>query len=871
MGTRLASLFSGLLLLPFVAACAGRIQDRTPYYEGTPPSFTGISQVREVGNVGGQEITLQGSGFGQDANKLVVYFGTLNAEILSVSDTEIRVRTPQGPISGGAVDVQIATEGGQALGRGAYTYEVDERLAGEVAYIVATNYWNSCYGGRADPLGAGCGAVSYIGDTGTEVVAEFFDFVFPRVHTQYLGFWGGTDVARDWKVQVPGQVAFAQNVDDLRVQLGSTPGDLFLRNRAWPNRNDFAPDLRGLGTWHYGGGEGDPPVTLFGDTTLLDDSYPSRGRTYNLQYLPICPEPVYQETGYDYVSEWPIGRPFFASEEDVTALEEDSPYDESYLLQDALEVELTFLAAGIDGFGIKLPEPIQVLASQGFAAPEAYSLSTQATCYDDDGDGQSLLDEVAWQFRWLPTEAAVSSGAGVRSVRTYVRLTMTVFTISWLGGESYPVRVSYEVDETDESHRCSDDPAYLCIDVPASVMYQIPSVKSAFWPADRGVGQGSSVWAFGDPQAVGEGYFIVTTDRITEYVLNTSQPLGGDTVFAYVTGDFGFLDWSNPIQRSGCADCLDGDGDGWVDGDDADCFGGASEEDGSGDALYTCSDSVDNDGDGDIDAADEDCESGHDGETNCSDGEDNDGDGWTDGLDAECIADPQLGFEDGVVLAGWTCSDGVDNDADGWVDGADPGCPDGISAEADGFAGTACNDGVDNDGHGDVDSADLYCSSRGAKETEEQPTFADLCINAIDDDGDGFIDANDPGCEYSPYWREEPTNEEPASHPECGDGVDNDADGRVDAEDAGCWVASQGFQPDGFRGSEASTEPCDDGADNDGDGWADRADPDCEPGVSGAELGLGSAGCNNGVDDDLDTLTDAEDPDCVDAAASEKG
>ena len=109
-----------------------------------------VVEERDVAVVvaGGQEVVLTGSNFGEDASNVVVYFGSLNAEVLSVSDSEIAIRTPRGPIQGGAVDIAVATPSGVAEAADAYTYEMGALYhENEVGYIVATNYWNSCYGG----------------------------------------------------------------------------------------------------------------------------------------------------------------------------------------------------------------------------------------------------------------------------------------------------------------------------------------------------------------------------------------------------------------------------------------------------------------------------------------------------------------------------------------------------------------------------------------------------------------------------------------------------------------------------------------------------------------------------------------------------
>jgi hypothetical protein len=70
-----------------------------------------------------------------------------------------------------------------------------------------------------------------------------------------------------------------------------------------------------------------------------------------------------------------------------------------------------------------------------------------------------------------------------------------------------------------------------------------------------------------------------------------------------------------------CADGLDNDGDGWVDGDDPDCVLGSEE---TGHGSSDCNDGADNDGDSYVDAQDQGCDAGSDADesdtADCNDG-----------------------------------------------------------------------------------------------------------------------------------------------------------------------------------------------------------------------------------------------------------
>ena len=142
------------------------------------------------------------------------------------------------------------------------------------------------------------------------------------------------------------------------------------------------------------------------------------------------------------------------------------------------------------------------------------------------------------------------------------------------------------------------------------------------------------------------GYLIVTLDRVTEFTLEadrvespTGELIDGDIVLAYSTGDMGYFVFDNPLDFLGddeCSDCIDNDGDGWVDDADPDCESGPARESRTT-SQYTCNDDVDNDGDGLVDWEDSDCRSGvSDAEIDeCSNGIDDDGDSWIDDDDPD--------------------------------------------------------------------------------------------------------------------------------------------------------------------------------------------------------------------------------------------
>jgi DNA-binding beta-propeller fold protein YncE len=210
-----------------------------------------------------------------------------------------------------------------------------------------------------------------------------------------------------------------------------------------------------------------------------------------------------------------------------------------------------------------------------------------------------------------------------------------------------------------------------------------------------------------------------------------------------------------------------------------------------------CANGIDDDGDGLVDGADPGCEHAsddHEGDPEtgaaCDNGVDDDGDGLTDGDDPGCDPDPAVP----------ECANGVDDDGDGLVDLDDPGCasprddsegsdqatcrsepllvactpPEGYPTPAEQLAiALRCGNGVDDDGDGRTDAADEgECPGLLSRPTD--------CWNALDDDEDGATDTADERC-LTPFTAGERL-------PACSNGVDDDGDGFTDwPADSGCY------------------------------------------------------------------------------------
>ena len=860
------------------------------YGNGSAPTISSVEPASSVGNVGGELVTISGSNFGLEPNALVVVFGNSNADIVSIADDQLEVRVPRGPLAGGAVDVKVGTVGGQARSVDGFEYEVNRDLDNELAYIAVSNDYFSCYAGAGSPIRSGCETFAYSGYTGLDGYSEFLEYAFPRLHTAYVGQKGGFAGNHDespgrWTVENPPHDINTFDLealyDDRRIDIG----EFYLRNRELRGE-EFCVDETEFTTW-YRGSSIDSDGTYYGPASvsysddLTDSECGNRSIEYDLDEVRFCQVQDYDEPyKWAYESDWPVGEYFFTNDKDWRDFDDLGPVE--------IEVHLPGIADenGIDDgdafVSLTLPEYSVFTAYRGDSSSgdNVQGLFLQKACDDTNGDGAYTLDDALVRWEWAPSafeqeivDRDSADFGDVTSVRTYVRATLSLFTLGWLGGEGTPMRATITVED---DHNFDEETGLSYLELPAGVIYQFPTTFDDLGLAS-GLSGNSTTMQWGNPNRSDYGYTVAALERVTEYTIKAQvDGREGEIVFAYSTGDMGLVNstsgFSNPLDDDSCNNCIDDDGDGWADEDDPDCTeprpgdDAVATEDRFAEGLYSCNDGLDNDADGLIDAADDDCENGQDGETNCFDGADNDGDGFTDAEDGECDLDQGgSGFELGEDDPTWACADGEDNDSDGWVDLDDPDCESTADIER-GFGDSACNDGIDNDGHGDIDAADPTCARLGGSGASEEPNFRGACVDATDNDGDGYIDANDPDCETAPYNQEDESFSSDALAPACYNGADDDGDGFVDGADPGC--VNDAGDADGYVEDEDDTVPgftmCEDTVDNDEDGWTDADDPDC--GTGPAEVGVGATQCNDGADNDGDGAIDAADPECADAA-----
>lgn len=788
-----------LLLAVGLGGCSLTQDGFEPYYANRQdPTVSSLSATSETGNLGGTQVTITGSGFGASVDDVMVLFGDENAELVSVTDGEIVLLVPRGPLTGGFVDVRVATATGNTVLADAYQYNIGDSLYDDqYGYIQVSNYWESCYGGLSSRLddqysGIGCDTFAWIGQTGLEGAATRLDFAYPRLHTNDIGMFivgGSMEGGNEWTVQRP--AAYPDTTIALE-DLYRDIGEITLRNPTWEGRQ-WCGDLDDQAVYYYGGGAG------AGDPIAVSESDIPTGRArgecgaedgpdvYEMGELHFCDSPDAEGVrDRVYRPDWPVVENFFAADREGTV--------------DDVEITIDAPDVGVEGLALGLPRSIIVNAVQGFDSliegeetPDLWGVSSLQGCFDDDRNGERL-DDVAVEFTWEPARRNIlTEGGAVLGSRNYVRATITQSGYNWFGLGGFPIRATISVPDRNDV----DDEGFSHLEIPASVLYQFPTAvqpSGGFGGANLYDSMGS--W----------GFLVVSVERVTDYLIQTD---GEPVVFSYATGDFGLIDWTNPTDAGECDNCLDDDRDGWSDDLDPDCAGAGYEET-STTTDNACNNGLDDDGDGDVDSDDGDCEDGaDDDEGDCQNNEDDDEDGWSDENDPDCATGAR---ELGVGTDG--CNNGVDDDGDGDTDAEDSDCT--LATDTESLAVDLCADGTDNDADGWSDADDPDCTSGSA----EVGVGTDACNNGLDDDGDEAIDADDPDCTAA-------ADAEGVSVDACADGVDNDSDTWTDAED-----------PDCISGTDEigiGTDACNDGVDNDGDSAIDNDDPECTDAIDADE------------------------------------
>ena len=313
---------------------------------------------------------------------------------------------------------------------------------------------------------------------------------------------------------------------------------------------------------------------------------------------------------------------------------------------------------------------------------------------------------------------------------------------------------------------------------------------------------------------------------------------------------------------AGCADSVDNDMDGQVDGEDRGCVGleDEDERDPPVEEIAICENNVDDDLDGSVDFPfDPGCFGRGDADEldpvevpQCANLIDDDEDDLID-FPVEIGCQSRADNSERNPVPQSQCGNRLDDDMDGATDYPnDPGCASaGDGSERDPMIAPACGNVQDDDRDGLVDYPfDRGCTAAGDID-EQDPVELQQCSNRIDDDVNGIIDfPRDPGCAFAADNLEESG----ALVPQCGNARDDDADQRIDfPDDPGCRYAA-----DNNEVNVGVPPPrCQDGVDNDNDGLADTADVGCVDPRDNDEVDPPEAPfCANDIDDDGDGAID---------------
>ena len=490
------------------------------------PVIGELSLTSQPGNVGSVEITMTGSGFGDSVDDVLVLFNNHNAELLSVSDDQIVFLTPGGGISGGAVDVIVATETGYTVAEDAFVYEVadysnseEDFYAGQEGYIKITNMYDSCYGGVGP---AGCESVTFNGQVGIDGQAEFLRFAYPRLHTTQQGWLSASDsTVEGWNIYPPSP-PYGQGFDNLRERVGNFQ----IVNPAWAEEAEVCVDLT--------------DNVLNSPKACDNPDY----RRYDPSVLEFCEGEDARDGGtFEYSADWPVNRNFFQG---------PGAPDESVLVQ------LDLPDKGLDNLDIVLPPPMIPEAATGFPSATGWWQGNISSCLDGNGDGEATLSENGVTFEWIPSDTTAlleQSGESVSAVNSYIHVSVSYVEFAWFGLETLGFRAATTVSD---DHLFNEETGKASVGIPNWVMYQLPS-PNGNWSGYDEFAQKGTLGNY-DSRA---SYLFMEVYRVTDYRVETES---GPIVVSYVTGDLTIPSWTNPVETPNtCGDCVDGDGDGWVD------------------------------------------------------------------------------------------------------------------------------------------------------------------------------------------------------------------------------------------------------------------------------------------------------------------
>ena len=229
-------------------------------------------------------------------------------------------------------------------------------------------------------------------------------------------------------------------------------------------------------------------------------------------------------------------------------------------------------------------------ARSGFPSPSGWWQGNIQGCLDGNADGEATLSEDGIIFEWTPVDEvdllrAVGRGEAINS---YIHVSVTYVEFGWFGLETIGFRGATTVSDFNEY---DEETGRASVGIPNWVMYQLPS-PNGNWSGENQFNMTGYLGNY-DSRA---SYIFLEAYRVTDYRLTTDE---GPIILSYVTGDLTIPSWKNPIGlEDTCGDCIDGDGDGWVDALDPDCN---EDEEVGGDgnetnltSRFTCNDGIDN-------------------------------------------------------------------------------------------------------------------------------------------------------------------------------------------------------------------------------------------------------------------------------------
>jgi len=508
-----------MMWLPSVAFMA--CDNRQPYYdEDGVVTVSGISVSEEIGNIGGATVEITGSGFGEEATALVVMFGNQNASVLSASDTSLTVEVPHGPVGGGAVDIRVGNAGGQDVLEGGYVYAIpgngiesvygDGSTANQIAYVAVANDMMSCYGGTTGGLN-GCETFALTGEAGIEGRSEGLEIVYPGADAPYSlgksGFANDYDFSwNQWNVTTNSfdVISFDDEnaVEDYRLDIG----EFSLKNDS--NSGSWCANLPSLATFVYNGEDAYVPsetnsvtgalvypeladagyyfesasVTPPGDLTdnltagngCQDDS-----KLYQLDELQFCQTDEYQKgLTRSYAAEWPVAQNFFMGQTANGQLSPEVP----------VSVQLDIAAANISQ-EIVLPPFAKFSDTVGEDAEIWAAMGFPSECPDnDDNIGTTSTDNV-FNWTWEPidwqADCSSSDGSngvcvevpdGIKGVNSYVKVSVSYLSFSWMGGEGVTQYASITVPD---NNNFDVETGLSSLGLPTWVMYSFPTAQNS--------------------------------------------------------------------------------------------------------------------------------------------------------------------------------------------------------------------------------------------------------------------------------------------------------------------------------------------------------------------------------------------------------